>query len=690
MRFSWKVLLLAFTIAVALSAGNLKYEIEYMQDAVRMSEQAVAQIVEEGLNAEINSHPYYQARVNIYPAGEFKNDYFVVYLFRSDIYFAPCFKLEIENAKATRIVEEYVEEQTLPDICPTCPDPDVQVVVSNSCPEFPTATVMRDSVANIAMHAGLKTVKLDKAQETLQAVQNYLVCPKLQLWARVGHGTTTGLILGSGTFNSSSVTALGANALQGKILHFNSCNCHEKEGAGTFHETIMKAGCYVYTGGDIALAVGNSEKVSMKYFQKIIKEKKEMKQSLTDAMNEIKYQGFGFTGQGSGPWFFTTGPYLSVNFPNGGEILELGTAQNILWGDNIDGNVKIELFKGGSLKEVLSASTASNGTFQWTIPGNYLAGNDYKVKITSIDSAALNDESNANFSISPEYIIKCPYFQNFDSLTAKTETFPVKYEQLTDDDLNWTVWNGPTPSRIDDPPDVTGAEIDKTTGTTTGKYIYTEASGNGTGYPSKKLTFVTPKFDFKSLGNPTLSFWYHMLSSNTTGDKMGSLAIDISVDGTWKNDVIKLSGNKGDKWNEQTLDLTQYKGDRVIFRFRGVTGTSWESDICIDDFRIDGVQPVTNTPVNATSSYSLRFCQSRILYQVPENISAANTPLTLKLYDMKGKLIRTLYNGVSAPGAHFVALDNGVNGKPVLSEGIYLCRMEAGDFSEALKLVIRK
>jgi len=381
-------------------------------------------------------------------------------------------------------------------------------------------------------------------------------------------------------------------------------------------------------------------------------------------------------------------PFISVNSPNGGEKWELGTDQVISWGDNIDGNVTIELFKGGSLKEVLAATTASDGSFDWQVPGNYTAGDDYKIKITSIDSAALNDQSDANFIILAEYISKCPYFQNFDTLASKTETLPFKWLQLGDDDLNWTVLSGPTPSRVSDPPDVTGAENDKTTGNTTGKYIYTEASGSGTGYPNKKLNYVTPKFDFKSLGSPTLSFWYHMLSSNTSGDKMGTLALDISVDGTWKSDVIKLSGNKGDEWHEQKLDLTTYKGDRVIFRFRGVTGTSWESDICLDDFRIDGVQPVNNTAVNMPASYSLIYYQSRICFRTPERVSAANTPVSLKLYDMKGKLIRTLYNGVAAPGYHYITLNK--HGKQALSEGVYVCRMEAGDYSETIKMVISR
>ena len=52
---------------------------------------------------------------------------------------------------------------------------------------------------------------------------------------------------------------------------------------------------------------------------------------------------------------------ISVVAPNGGEKWEQGSTYTIAWGDNIDDNVKIELYKGGTLKEVLEESIESNG-----------------------------------------------------------------------------------------------------------------------------------------------------------------------------------------------------------------------------------------------------------------------------------------------------------------------------------------
>ncbi|MEI7726369.1 MAG: choice-of-anchor J domain-containing protein, partial [Bacteroidota bacterium] len=97
-------------------------------------------------------------------------------------------------------------------------------------------------------------------------------------------------------------------------------------------------------------------------------------------------------------------PLITVITPNGGEVWQQGTVHNINWSDNISENVKIELYKGGALNLQIAASTASSGSFSWTIPPNQVFGSDYKVKITSTTNSGLYGFSASNFSIS------CPTF----------------------------------------------------------------------------------------------------------------------------------------------------------------------------------------------------------------------------------------------------------------------------------------
>jgi len=636
-------------------------------------------MVDNALGTEMERHPYYQARVNVYIIPEGSDDHLVVYLFRSDIYYAPCFRLEVENMQVTEVVEDYVEEQPDDGICPTCPDPDIQVLLSCATPEYPSGPRCMESVKELAEAEGLKAVYLDKSGETLTNIKDYLTCPQLIMWARVGHGSRSGIVLGSGSFNTSAVNSLEGNKLKNIRLHFNSCDCH----TGTFEQAILDADAYFYCGGDISLAVGRSEDVTLRFMEKIITDQKEVEPSLTAAMDEIGYRNsFGISGCDEKPWLWwpNLDPYIKVSSPAGGEKWEQGTTQNIRWSDNIDGNVTIELYKGGSLKETLAASTESDGTFEWQIAGNYEAGDDYKLKIGSVDSTALFDESDSNFSIITEYIIVCPYFQNFDTLEAKSEILPFKYMQLEDDDLNWTVYTGPTPSRIDDPPDVTGPEADHTTGQQ-GNYIYTEASASNSGNPNKKFDFTTPKFNFSSLKNPLLSFWYHMFSDNAGEDHMGELHLDISVDGVWNNDVITaIDGNQGDAWHEQTLDLNPYRGERVILRFRGITGDSWESDISLDDIKIfEDPTGIGDTGPGAPSSYGLHYYGSRLHYSIPEN----KNQISINLYNLQGKLVKTLVNSNINSGYHSIPLHN-------FATGLYLVKLEAEDYSKTITVMITR
>ena len=62
----------------------------------------------------------------------------------------------------------------------------------------------------------------------------------------------------------------------------------------------------------------------------------------------------------------------------------------------------------------------------------------------------------------------------------------------------------------------------------------------------------------------------------------------------------------------------------------------------------------------------------------------------LKIYDLRGKVIRQLVSGIREPGQHTVFWDgNNASGFQV-SSGVYLYRMTAGDLTITRKMVILK
>jgi|GEM_PF-5805228 len=88
---------------------------------------------------------------------------------------------------------------------------------------------------------------------------------------------------------------------------------------------------------------------------------------------------------------------ITVISPNGGESWLAGTSNTITWTSNISDDVKIELFKGGSILYTITNSTSNVGNYLWTIPDTLRSGTDYKIKITSVLDNNITDYSDSGF-----------------------------------------------------------------------------------------------------------------------------------------------------------------------------------------------------------------------------------------------------------------------------------------------------
>lgn len=175
-----------------------------------------------------------------------------------------------------------------------------------------------------------------------------------------------------------------------------------------------------------------------------------------------------------------------------------------------------------------------------------------------------------------------PYTETFDGLANSSPGYsctadgsvdlsPVCFTNISGDNIDWDIYSGATGSSGTGPSDdITGG----------GKYLYTEASScyNSTG------AILSPEFDFSSFPNPRLSFSNHMYGSN-----MGTLTLDVTTNGgtTWTT-LWTQSGDQGNQWNLVVLDVSAYGGNAsVFFRWTGVTGGGYTSDMAIDQVVID-------------------------------------------------------------------------------------------------------
>ncbi len=146
------------------------------------------------------------------------------------------------------------------------------------------------------------------------------------------------------------------------------------------------------------------------------------------------------------------------------------------------------------------------------------------------------------------------------------------------DDVDWTAdLNGTLSGN-------TGPSNDHTP-TGSGYYMYIETSS---GCTNRTANLLSPYFDFTAVPAPEFSFWYHMY-----GATMGTLRLEATVGttGTWTTVWGPTTSNQN-SWQQATLNLATYGGqDSIRFRFRGVTGTSYTSDIAIDDISVISILP---------------------------------------------------------------------------------------------------
>jgi len=260
---------------------------------------------------------------------------------------------------------------------------------------------------------------------------------------------------------------------------------------------------------------------------------------------------------------------IILSAPQGGGKLYADTDYTIKWdtSNSLTGNIKIELLKSGAVNSTITASTNNTGAFLWHISANQSTATDYKIRISSVNDATMNDESDADFEIIPlSNLITLPYSESFENDFGD-------WTQLTSDDMDWTKIKGGTPSSNTGPANAKEGEY----------YIYTEASNPNN--PAKSAVLQTA-LDLRTATNPIMTFWYHM-----HGTQMGTLKLEVTKDLSAFETLFEKSNDQGDKWLKGEINLTKYAGSVITLRFTGTTGSGYLSDISLDDISIESQAP---------------------------------------------------------------------------------------------------
>jgi hypothetical protein len=136
-------------------------------------------------------------------------------------------------------------------------------------------------------------------------------------------------------------------------------------------------------------------------------------------------------------------PSLTLTQPNGGEIWQRSSQQEIKWTSVGIQNIKIEFStNNGSSWQIIVQSTPANlGKYDWVLPN--IPTQQARVRISNFDNALLNDISNGVFTIGPIPTINLTSPNGGESWrTGISNSITWTYENITNIKIEFTTDNG--------------------------------------------------------------------------------------------------------------------------------------------------------------------------------------------------------------------------------------------------------
>ncbi len=176
-------------------------------------------------------------------------------------------------------------------------------------------------------------------------------------------------------------------------------------------------------------------------------------------------------------------------------------------------------------------------------------------------------------------------------------------------------------------------------------------------------TIINEALNFKKepgLPIQTITTYYN----NPTGvqvdmDTAGQASFDFSYSNTYKSYTASTDG--------KPLGAVSWFGMTVT----GINKS--ETNTLPSDYNLEQNYP---NPFNPTTN---------IQYQIP-----VQSEVSINIYDMLGRLVKTLINGVESKGIHTVAWDGSNNLNQKVSSGIYFYKLSTGNFVSIKKMIMLK
>ena len=278
------------------------------------------------------------------------------------------------------------------------------------------------------------------------------------------------------------------------------------------------------------------------------------------------------------------------------------TTVDISWMDNtVGGTASFEVLvqdAGNPAPDAMTSGvqqTATSNPYTWT---GLTAFSNYDVYVRAV-CAGTAGESVWTGPVSFQTACSsfaAPFFEDFENFTATTNGFP----GAADGFVSENCWSGSVANYnwVVAPPTLTASTATgPAPSVTTGNYMYTEGGAGATGDIAE---LTSPLIDLTPLSAPELRFDYHM-----TGANIDQLEVFVNAAGV-ETSVLLISGAQQvadtDPFLESIVDLSAYSGQTISIVWKATKGSSFASDIAIDNVRVDVAPDCANvTDLDATT-----------------------------------------------------------------------------------------
>jgi len=396
----------------------------------------------------------------------------------------------------------------------------------------------------------------------------------------------------------------------------------------------------------------------------------------------------------------TTDPIIIVSVPNTATTWYLEQTYTIGWSSaNITGDVKIEL-SDNSVLSTLAASTPNDGSWDWTIPGNQALGNQFKVKISTLDDS-VSDISDEFFTIA---VLPVTDVTSISQLRTQTADGTTIYRLTSEAVMTYKQ----TYRNKKYFQDATGAiEIDDFFGVIASPYEIGDGATNLIGYLSvyHNLLQFTPYADpgaATSTGNDITPAIVTISDLNANFDNYESQLVmienthflDTSAPFATGTDymIADATGQIDFRTNFFEADYIGQPIPTGSMNMR-VICTQYDATNQVTARFLADFTPVANedfineiSPISLINNYPNPFSQST---RIDFNLKTPQ-PVMIEIFNTKGQLVRTLKSDVNYSGKNSLEWDAKDESGNAVSAGVYLFNVKSGRYTSSKKMILLK